>query len=178
MAKTVAFINMKGGVGKSTLAVNLAWELAADEAWYKNVLLVDLDPQFNASQYMLGVNAYRNRVVDAGAPTVWNIFEQHTMTPAGQPPPVDPSTAILNRAVYRPRSNRLDLVASRLELAWSLRQPAQKEGLLARFLRPLANRYELVVIDCAPTESVLTTAAYLAADYVLIPVKPEPPRVS
>lgn len=173
MAKTVALINMKGGVGKSTLAVNLGWELAADKAWYKNVLLIDLDPQFNASQYMLGVNAYRTRVVDAGAPTVWHIFEQHTLTPAGQPSEVNPAEAILNRAVYRPRFNRLDLLASRLELAWSLRQPAQKEGLLARFLRPLADRYELIIIDCAPTESVLTTAAYLTADYVLIPVKPE-----
>ena len=46
----VSLINMKGGVGKTTLAVNLAWQFAA---WGKRVLLVDLDPQFNASQYIL-----------------------------------------------------------------------------------------------------------------------------
>ena len=53
MAKKVSVINMKGGVGKSTLAVNLAWHFAAMSNWKKNVLLVDLDPQFNASQYLL-----------------------------------------------------------------------------------------------------------------------------
>jgi chromosome partitioning protein len=54
MPKRVAVINMKGGVGKSTLCVNLAWHYAAMKRWAKKVLLVDLDPQFNASQYMLG----------------------------------------------------------------------------------------------------------------------------
>ena len=46
MAQKIALINMKGGVGKSTLAVNLAWEMAT-EPWHKSVLVVDLDPQFN-----------------------------------------------------------------------------------------------------------------------------------
>jgi chromosome partitioning protein len=50
----VALINMKGGVGKTTLAVALAWELAKAS----NVLLVDVDPQFNATQWMLGDDAY------------------------------------------------------------------------------------------------------------------------
>jgi chromosome partitioning protein len=53
MATKVSLINMKGGVGKSTITVNLAWQFAA----YRNkrVLVVDLDPQFNSSQYLLGV---------------------------------------------------------------------------------------------------------------------------
>jgi len=50
MAKKVSLINMKGGVGKSTLAVNLAWHFAVYGSWNKRVLVVDLDPQFNASQ--------------------------------------------------------------------------------------------------------------------------------
>ena len=49
MAVKVSLINRKGGVGKSTLAVNLAWQFAAMRIWSKKVLLVDLDPQFNAS---------------------------------------------------------------------------------------------------------------------------------
>ena len=51
MAYKVALINMKGGVGKSTLAVNLAWAMAT-APWQKRVLVVDLDPQFNSSQYL------------------------------------------------------------------------------------------------------------------------------
>jgi len=55
MAKKVSLINMKGGVGKSTLTVNLVWHFAAYQRWLKKVLVVDLDPQFNASQYLVGV---------------------------------------------------------------------------------------------------------------------------
>ena len=50
-AKTIALLNMKGGVGKTTLAVNLAWDLSRKRD--KRVLLIDLDPQFNASQYLM-----------------------------------------------------------------------------------------------------------------------------
>jgi chromosome partitioning protein len=60
MAKTVSLINMKGGVGKSTLTVNLAWHFAAYRNWLKKLLVVDLDPQFNASQYLVGVSVSAN----------------------------------------------------------------------------------------------------------------------
>jgi len=51
MARTIALINMKGGVGKTTLSVNLAWHLCRERK--QKVLLVDLDPQFNSSQYVM-----------------------------------------------------------------------------------------------------------------------------
>ncbi len=54
MTTVVSLINMKGGVGKSTLTVNLAWHYSCYSNWKKNVLVVDLDPQFNASQYLIG----------------------------------------------------------------------------------------------------------------------------
>ena len=57
MAITIALLNMKGGVGKTTLAVNLAWHFHQNEE--KNVLLVDLDPQFNATQYVMDFQAFQ-----------------------------------------------------------------------------------------------------------------------
>jgi len=51
--------------------------------------------------------------------------------------------------------------------------PGQKEELLAKFVAKIENEYNLVVLDCAPTESFLTMAAYLTSDYILVPVKPE-----
>lgn len=69
MPKIVSLINMKGGVGKSTLTVNLAWHFAAYRHWLKRVLVVDLDPQFNASQYLLGVNEYQKHL-ESGNPVV------------------------------------------------------------------------------------------------------------
>jgi chromosome partitioning protein len=170
MAKKVSLINMKGRVGKSTLTVNLAWFFAL--AREKKVLVIDLDPQFNASQYLLGAAQY-TRILQAGRPTVWDIFEQHTRTPHFPPDPFDIRTTIYNRA-STPEGGRLDVILSRLELALSVKTPfQQKERDLSRALADVENEYDLILIDCAPTESILTTAAYLASDYLLVPVKPE-----
>jgi len=171
MACTIALVNMKGGVGKSTLAVNIAWEYAT-APWHRRVLLVDLDPQFNASQYLIGQPSYVKTVLEDGKPTMWDLFEQNTRIP-GQPlRPFDPHAAILSFRKYRD-GGQLDLIPSRLELALSLRNPAQKESLLDKSLDQVKADYDVIVIDCAPTESILTLAAYLTSDYVLVPVKPE-----
>lgn len=173
MAKKVALINMKGGVGKSTLAVQLAWQFAAMSRWLKRVLVVDLDPQFNASQYLLGVDRYE-RIHNAGSPTVWNVFEEFTRVPGGaNPAPLDPNTVIYNVTRFVGVSSQIDLIPSRLELAYTLRNPGQKEHLLERLISQIEDRYDLILLDCAPTESLLTTAAYLASDYLLVPVRPE-----
>ena len=62
---------------------------------------------------------------------------------------------------------------SRLELSQALRNPSGKEQLLKQAIDQLEGRYDLILIDCAPTESMLTTSAYLVADCLLIPVRPE-----
>lgn len=172
MAKKVSLINMKGGVGKSTLAINLAWHFAAMSKWKKKVLVIDLDPQFNASQYLLGVTEYE-KIIKNNIPTIWNIFEQFTHIPGmPEPSPLDPAKVIYNVKKFYGESY-IDLVPSRLELAFSLRNPGQKEQLLAKLISKIEEKYELILLDCAPTESFLTMAAYLASDYILVPVKPE-----
>lgn len=172
MAKVVSLINMKGGVGKSTLTVNLAWHYACYNNWSKNVLVVDLDPQFNASQYLIGTQKYEQQIIKNNKPTVWEIFEQHTRTPAGKPKKINPEDAII-RAVTFVDGKYIDLLPSRLELALSLKHPGQKVDLLKKALKKIEHKYDLIIIDCAPTESILTYAAYLASDYILVPVKPE-----
>lgn len=172
MAIKVAVINMKGGVGKSTLCTNLAWHFSAMRAWSKRVLLVDLDPQFNASQYMLGVARYEREVIKGSAPTVWDIFEQQARTPGLRSSKRKLTDAILNVATFR-AGHYLRLIPSQLDLSFTLKNPSQKEHLLSNFIADVENDYDLVLVDCAPTESVLTTAAYLTADQVLVPVKPE-----
>jgi chromosome partitioning protein len=173
MAKKVSLINMKGGVGKSTIAVNLAWQFATrSEGEHNQVLLVDLDPQFNASQYLIGQYKYE-QILLTNVPTVWDIFEQVTHTPSkGSQKPLDPKSVLYN-AVKTYTGGRIDLIPSRLELAYSMRNPGQKENLLAQLIAKVEDAYDLVLFDCAPTESVLTTAAYLASNYILVPVKPE-----
>ncbi len=167
-ATVVALINMKGGVGKSTITANLGWFCAYKKN--KRVLLVDLDPQFNLSQYVLGNIAYEKHIADR-KPTVVDVLE-HPGQPGNKKQHTQLRSAICSVRKWDD-GNYLDLLPSSLELAWSLKNPHQKEHLLRDFLQEVETDYDLVLIDCAPTESVLTHAAYMAADYLLIPVRPE-----
>ena len=171
MAVTVSLINMKGGVGKSTLTINLAWHFSDTWIGGKRVLVVDLDPQFNASQYLLGITDYKI-ILDRKKPTVWDIFEQGTRTPKGKVS-IDGPRSVIHKHKEFPGGGCLHLIPSRLELALSLKNPGHKERYLSRLLKKVKKDYDLILIDCAPTESVLTTAAYLSSQWLLVPVKPE-----
>lgn len=167
MARKVALINMKGGVGKSTLAANLAWEIS-DDPWYKKVLVIDLDPQFNCSQYLVGARRME-QIFANNAPTVQDIFSDPGLSASG---------SALSKAIIHVRETPyyregIDLIPSRPELSQILRNPAGKELLLKRAVDLIESRYGLVIVDCPPTESLFTTAAYLAADYILVPVRPQ-----
>src|SRR5690606_5504564 len=142
----VSLINMKGGVGKSTLTVNLAWHFATYQNWNKRVLVVDLDPQFNASQYLLGVSAYEEILRD-GKPTIWDVFEQGTRIPGGKIELKSPDAPIYHhRSFYS--GGKIDLIPSRLELAFSLKNPGQKERHPSRLIRPVKEDYDLILLDC------------------------------
>lgn len=171
MTVTVSLINMKGGVGKTTLAFNLAWF----SAWQANlrVLAVDLDPQANLSQYFMGAQKYLE-YLNAENGTVVDIFEQFSAPKPrkGAPTPLDPSKVVHHLRRWSDGS-LLDLVPSRLELAWTLKNPTEKAQLLPQFLSKISSSYDLILIDCAPTESILTTAAYRSSRFVTVPVKPE-----
>ena len=170
MAVVVSFINMKGGVGKTTVASQLAHAAAVDGL---RVLAIDLDPQSNLSQSILGPQPYV-RHVRANKPTVVQILEDYIPASgdAGGPRRIDVNEVILNGVGYG-RDSKLDLIASRLELSRTLKNPTGKERRLARAIGQVGARYDLVVIDCAPTESILTDAAYFASRFVVVPVKPE-----
>ncbi|MES2704917.1 MAG: ParA family protein [Bacteroidota bacterium] len=173
MAVKVAMINMKGGVGKSTLTVNLAWHIAMKTVNPFRVLVVDLDPQFNASQYMLGMQKYEKLVRDE-SPTIWDVFEQYTTVPGKQSNgAIDPNSVIQNVLSERADGSKIDLIPSRLELASSIKNPINKELILSTFVGDIESDYDLVLFDCPPTESLLTTAAYHCCDHIVIPVKPE-----
>jgi chromosome partitioning protein len=171
VAVCVSLINMKGGVGKTTLASQIAWY--AVRQMDKKVLLIDLDPQANASQSVMSPQTWVTYLSDGGL-TVADIFEQFTPTGTARASPkkLDPSKVIYNRVTYEDGS-LLDLVPSRLELSWSLRNPNGKETLLARFVAKVEKKYDLILIDCSPTDSILTDAAYHCSRYILVPIRAE-----
>ena len=171
MAVCVSLINMKGGVGKTTLASQIAW-YAVMQLDMK-VLLIDLDPQANASQSVMSPETWV-KYLDKDGLIVADIFEQFTPTgtASGSPKKIDYSKVVYNRATYKDGS-RLDIVPSRLELSWTLRNPTGKETLLARFVAKVEENYDLILIDCSPTDSILTDAAYHCSRFILVPIRAE-----
>ena len=163
----VALVNMKGGVGKSTLTANIGWYCA----YHANlrVLMVDLDPQFNLSQYVLGNDRYEEHLKQ-GLPTIVDILEQHTPLSARQQ---TVGKAAITIAHEWGDGSVIHVIPSRLELAWTLKNPSQKEHLVRDYIQDVKDDYDLVLIDCPPTESILTVAAYLSSDFLVVPVRPE-----
>lgn len=170
MTIVVSLINMKGGVGKTTLATQLAHAADNDDL---RILAVDLDPQSNLSQSIMRPKGYAEHL-KKGLPTVVQIFDDYIPAGGGSgaPKPIDMDGVIVKNAGYW-KNSTLDLIPSRLELSRTLKNPTGKERRLAKGISRISDRYDLVIIDCAPTESILTDAAYFASRYVIVPIKPE-----
>ena len=161
----VSVINLKGGVGKSTITVSLCWFAALRKL---KVLAIDLDPQANLSQALMR-DAYRDFLEDR-SPSIVEVF--HGYRPpspsAGSPGPLDPAD------VVHTFGSGISFVPSRFDFADNLVESLKPDPrILARFLSDLPCDTDVVFIDCAPTESVFTRAAYGASRYVLVPVRPE-----
>jgi chromosome partitioning protein len=112
--------------------------------------------------------------INAKQPTIVDILEEFTPASStlGAPKKTNPASVIKSVRAWTDGSG-ISLVPSRLELSWTLKNPMGKDHLLARFITKIAKNYDLILIDCPPTESILTVAAYQASRYILIPVKPE-----
>lgn len=151
MARVICIANQKGGVGKTTTAVNLAACLALRQ---HSTLLIDLDPQGNATS---GLGA---RTRD-GARTVYDvIMGECTIEQAVRP--VQPAGLHLLAADR-------DLVGAELELVAAL----AREFRLVEALKPIREHYEVVLIDCPPSLGLLTVNGLTAADAVVVPLQCE-----
>ncbi|MBD8068809.1 ParA family protein [Bacillus sp. PS06] len=169
MATTVSVFNMKGGVGKTTLTVQLAWYMRSQKD--KRVLVVDLDPQSNASHYLMGPDKYKN-YINENRYTTKDVFEVYS-TPVKTPPS---DTHSPEKFIYRVQSEfdtTLDLIPASLKLSKMQKNPRGKEHALDVFLSYVKDQYDLILIDCPPTESMFTDASYRASQFVLVPMKPE-----
>jgi chromosome partitioning protein len=149
MSKVIAIANQKGGVGKTTTAINLAASLAANDI---KVLLVDSDPQGNATT---GVGINKDRA------TIYDVL-------MGDTPISDAIVATEFEGLHILPSNR-NLVAANIELV----EIPDRESRLRFRLEDIRNQYTYILIDCPPALDLLTLNALVAADSVLVPIQCE-----
>lgn len=182
MCKVLTVMNMKGGVGKTTISTHLSSIVAhhSINERVKKVLVIDYDPQFNLSQAFLSVEKYRE--TEENNRNVLSILVENQVVedpftlqkPDSLEPPKVKDVVV---RLFEEDDRVFDLLPSTLELMYlalgrSGLALTAMEKRFAKFMEEAKEIYDLIVIDCHPAGSLFTKTALSASDHVLVPITP------
>lgn len=184
LAPVMSVLNMKGGVGKTTLSAHLFREFY--KVTRKNVLVVDLDPQFNLTQTLFDEKKYEKMKVEGKtilsvmeSPESTSLYDTHETD--GEIPALEDSVVNVKYLCERGHENVvavLDILPGDFSLCkFSLMDDkavlATAADRFSRFIDNAREKYDLVCIDCNPSSSFLTVCALKSSSHLLIPVRPD-----
>lgn len=165
---------MKGGVGKTTLSTNICHCLSS--RYNKKVLLIDIDPQFNATQCLFTGEQYMKHL-EENKDTIISVFEEKRNIASSVDGLSEKKSKELKDISPVCIKNNFYILPGNLELyRIEMAAGSGKENRLKKFIQevPGKNNFDFVIIDTPPTPSIWMTSALIASDYYLIPVKPDP----
>ncbi len=163
--KIISCVNLKGGVGKTAIATNLAAYCGRDG---RKTLLVDLDPQTNATFSCMDVDDWEKHAASHG--TVADLFGLRAHTNA------EGKAKKAEEVIYQNAFRNVDLVPSHLDLFTidlDLASAPAREKKLQRALKPILDKYEIVVCDCPPNLTLPTQNALALSTHYLVPISPD-----
>ncbi|NFL75547.1 ParA family protein [Clostridium sporogenes] len=168
----ISFMNMKGGVGKTTICVNIAGELA--KKGYR-VLIIDNDPQMNASQYLLHSSKIEQLV--SSTKTIYSLYkndiDDDIFNISGDD--IENDNIDSERDIIINVRENLDIVCGDLKMSKVNGSDGTIVDTLSLFIENanLKVEYDFVFIDCPPTQSIYTTSAFKASSFYLLVIKPD-----
>lgn len=172
--RKISFINMKGGVGKTTLSTNVAYCLATREN--KKVLVVDIDPQFNATHCFFSGDDYLHYLKDKGK-TILDLFQERINCISTVDGVIETKDFEYSDILPVEINENLFVLPGNLNLYQiEISAGSGRENRLKKYLDEIDKMYhfDYVIIDTPPTPSIWMVSALLASDYYIIPVKPDP----
>lgn len=167
----ISFMNMKGGVGKTTICVNIAGQLAQDG--YR-VLVIDNDPQMNASQYLLSAKKIEELI---NKKTIYNLYkdgaDENLYTISGED--VEEYDWKNEKDIIVNSRKNLDIVCGDLNMTKVNGSDGSVVDVLSLFIEnnDLKSEYDFIFIDCPPTQSIYTNSAFKASSFYLLVIKPD-----
>lgn len=172
--KVISFINMKGGVGKTTLTINIAYTLVKE--FHKRVLVIDMDPQFNATQALMtkfrSIDFYQ-KLLKTG-PTIANLLidSNNSMVKNNNEEPTIKNSV---QHLFSNEDEKFDLIPGDLSLTEFETTARGAEKRLKKLIaKPsVLNNYDFILIDTPATYSVYSQASLLASDYYIVPIAPD-----